>query len=314
MKKSTQAIPNLLLKRECELRGWSQQYIAEQIGASHYYISRWERGTASPSPYYRQKLCALFGRNARELGLLPEEDKESIGLPQEGQSGIFAPSETRVHDPAIPRLLPEQAKLVGCGEMLARLKNQLCKTQRLSSIVLSGIPGVGKTTLAVALAYDDDLLNYFHDGILWAGLGPRPNLLGLLSRWGTLLGVASSEGRKLTTIDDWTRSVRAIIGERRILARDRRRLGNRERSGLESRWSEHGLYPYHAFSTNRTAICSGWIYDVAAVGSETKAPAGRRRIKMTRLLKAHFTFPVLSVAAPIGAVTRTDKTPSRKTD
>src|SRR5215467_9646563 len=128
MKKTAHATPKQRLKEERELRGWSQKYVAEQIGADHYYLSRWERGTASPSPYYRQKLCALFGRNARELGLLPEEDKESIRLPQEDQPGIFAPSETRVHNPAIPRLLTEQDMLVGCGEMLARLKNQLCKT------------------------------------------------------------------------------------------------------------------------------------------------------------------------------------------
>ena len=37
--------PNNALRRERELRGWSQGYVAEQIGApSSSYISRWERG------------------------------------------------------------------------------------------------------------------------------------------------------------------------------------------------------------------------------------------------------------------------------
>jgi transcriptional regulator with XRE-family HTH domain len=72
MKKTRTGIPNQRLKAERELRGWSQKYVAEQIGADHYYLSRWERGTTSPSPYYRQKLCVLFGKNARELGLLQQ--------------------------------------------------------------------------------------------------------------------------------------------------------------------------------------------------------------------------------------------------
>ena len=72
MKTVPRGSPNQLLKAERELRGWSQKYVADQIGAEHYYLSRWERGTATPSPYYRQKLCALFGKNARELGLLRE--------------------------------------------------------------------------------------------------------------------------------------------------------------------------------------------------------------------------------------------------
>lgn len=76
MKKPSQAIPNQRLRTERELRGWSQKYVAEQIGADHYYLSRWERGTASPSPYYRQKLCALFGKDARELGLLPDQPEK----------------------------------------------------------------------------------------------------------------------------------------------------------------------------------------------------------------------------------------------
>jgi transcriptional regulator with XRE-family HTH domain len=68
MPKSAKAIPNLRLKEVRELHGWSQKYVADQIGADNYYLSRWEHGTASPSPYYRRKLCLLFGMNAKELG------------------------------------------------------------------------------------------------------------------------------------------------------------------------------------------------------------------------------------------------------
>jgi transcriptional regulator with XRE-family HTH domain len=38
MPKSAKAIPNLRLKEVRELRGWSQKYVADQIGADNYYL------------------------------------------------------------------------------------------------------------------------------------------------------------------------------------------------------------------------------------------------------------------------------------
>ncbi len=83
---------NPYLKRERQLKGWSQVHLAKQIEVSDYYISRWERGEVMPSPYYQQKLCDLFGKTAEELGFL-----------QPKESGFFASShpseeETLVED------------------------------------------------------------------------------------------------------------------------------------------------------------------------------------------------------------------------
>lgn len=41
---------------------------------------------------------------------------------------------------------------------------------------LQGSGGFGKTTLAIALCHDEEVLNAFDDGILWATLGETPNL------------------------------------------------------------------------------------------------------------------------------------------
>ena len=65
--------PNPRLKREREQRGWSQARVAEQIGTDAINVSRWERGFSSPTPFYREKLCLLFGKTAQELGFLLEE-------------------------------------------------------------------------------------------------------------------------------------------------------------------------------------------------------------------------------------------------
>jgi transcriptional regulator with XRE-family HTH domain len=62
--------PNQLLRYARQEQGWSQQRLAEKIGTTEDVVSRWERGARMPSPYYREKLCLLFQKNARELGLL----------------------------------------------------------------------------------------------------------------------------------------------------------------------------------------------------------------------------------------------------
>src|SRR6266851_2338974 len=112
MKKMPKGIPNQQLKAERELRGWSQKYVADEIGADRYYLSRWEHGTASPSPYYRQKLCAVFGKNARELGLLTDgagkETQEPFQIGQAGEEAVPVRSSATtgklapIYDPTLP--------------------------------------------------------------------------------------------------------------------------------------------------------------------------------------------------------------------
>src|SRR6266566_1699496 len=78
--------PNRKLQHERELRGWSQQKVASEIDTDEKRVGVWERGESTPSPYYRQKLCALFGKNAEELGFLndpPEENPEIADIPEE---------------------------------------------------------------------------------------------------------------------------------------------------------------------------------------------------------------------------------------
>jgi transcriptional regulator with XRE-family HTH domain len=85
---------NMQLRRERQLRGWSQAYLARQIDVPDYYISRWERGGVLLSPYYQQKLCMLFGKTAEELGMLQGKDKGSAKKEREVRSDPLAVSDT----------------------------------------------------------------------------------------------------------------------------------------------------------------------------------------------------------------------------
>jgi WD40 repeat protein/DNA-binding XRE family transcriptional regulator len=65
------------LRMERELRGWSRNYVAEQLEVDVVTVGRWERGERFPHPYHRQKLCELFEKKVQELGLHPETSNTS---------------------------------------------------------------------------------------------------------------------------------------------------------------------------------------------------------------------------------------------
>jgi uncharacterized membrane protein len=80
---------NRRLKYERQQRGWSQARVAEQIGADAVNVSRWERGASSPSPFFQERMCLLFGKSAQELGFLPEvmhNAPEQWGMEEQGDA------------------------------------------------------------------------------------------------------------------------------------------------------------------------------------------------------------------------------------
>lgn len=74
-------------------RGWTQQKLAELIGVSALEVGRWERGTASPHPLYREKLCELFESTAEQLGIQRIASKD-VGLPHDTHFLLNEPPST----------------------------------------------------------------------------------------------------------------------------------------------------------------------------------------------------------------------------
>jgi len=124
-------------------RGWSQQNLAEQVGTTPVNISRWENGSTFPSPYFRQRLCEVFGKTPAELGLLPPPPISRIGNIPIARNPYFT----------------------GREHLLALLHKRL-STARTAALTqaLYGLGGIGKTQAAAeyAFRYGD---NYTH--VFW---------------------------------------------------------------------------------------------------------------------------------------------------
>ncbi len=197
---------NYDLKNARILRGWSQAKVAEKVGTDPVTVSRWERGLSSPYPHFREKLCILFEKNAEELGLVHRHlSEEHIS-----HSSVL-------YDPLIPQPLIGPMRLVGRNAMIASLRQRICASESAACVALHGLPGVGKTALAVHLAYDSEIRARFSDGILWVGLGLQPTLLAQLSRWGALLETTPPESSSQRRLEAWAEAIHAAIGTRHML-------------------------------------------------------------------------------------------------
>jgi hypothetical protein len=112
-----------------------------------------------------------------------------------------------VNVPILPR------EFVGRDELVAGLVARLLAGQS-TALSAEGLPGVGKTALAVVLAHHPAVLAHFTDGILWAGLGPQGDAMSALTTWGNALGVDVTDKPKLQLR---SQAVRNAIGQRRLL-------------------------------------------------------------------------------------------------
>lgn len=104
--------------------------------------------------------------------------------------------------------------LVGRSNLVEDSKQQLLNGGYLA---LQGLPGVGKTALAVELSNDLDILDHFSDGVLWAGLGCNPDVFLTLSEWCFAVNISSEEITRLKSIDARTKAIQARIGMKKML-------------------------------------------------------------------------------------------------
>ncbi|QBD82600.1 tetratricopeptide repeat protein [Ktedonosporobacter rubrisoli] len=159
MRKRAVPGPKPRLRAQRLLRHWSQQELAEQLGTSVVTINRWERGVTAPSPYFRLKLCSLFGKTASELGLLPDElelEKADIASPDESALAASTPSQGFLPFRRNPFFTGRDGVLTQLHTLLQKNTAQI--------YALSGLGGIGKTQIAIEYVHR---FRHAYQTVLW---------------------------------------------------------------------------------------------------------------------------------------------------
>jgi tetratricopeptide (TPR) repeat protein len=180
----------LILNREF-IEGRSPAYLTEQMG-----IAR--------STYNKSQGDALDGL----ADILAEWEHRGAS---KGKARI---AQVAPADKPIPAPFMSPHGLVGGKMLLDELRHDLISGR---DVALSGLPGVGKTALAVALAHDKEVRDYFNAGVLWAGLGQDGNAQSELAKWCGELGLPWDMFTDVHEMRERTGIVRAVIGARRFL-------------------------------------------------------------------------------------------------
>jgi len=110
--------------------------------------------------------------------------------------------------------------IVGREDALKELKSRLSigsESQNATTViaVVRGWPGVGKTTLASAIAHDLGIAKKFPDGVLWVSLGTNPNPFDGLSAWGRALG--TDDVLRSKTVEDASALLAGLLRNKRML-------------------------------------------------------------------------------------------------
>lgn len=150
---------------------------------------------------------AIANRTSNQFLLAPDElqrlvDTLNLNLGSTRTGGLtYEALKGRYRRGGVPHLPP---LFVGREKDIADLKQrlgvqrvQVAASDKHSNLqvmtAMRGWPGVGKTTLATALAYEHDVVETFSDGIVWASLGESPDGAQILRRWANELGVKLSD-------------------------------------------------------------------------------------------------------------------------
>ena len=173
--------------------------------------------------------------------------------------------------------------MIGRDALLAEL---VVRLRAGEDIGVHGLPGMGKTTLAAAIANAPDILRHFSDGVLWAGLGAAGDAFSALGAWLVALGTPQGELFYLKTNEARKQAAHAAIGLRRMLI------------VIDDAWATDVAVALRVGGPNCAHLFTSRFPQVAdeAVGTSTPLPA----------LGDDDVARVLTQLAPVAAAQRPD--------
>ena len=85
----------------------------------------------------------------------------------------------------------------------------------IRQVIVTGVPGVGKTTLAAVLSRDPEIIRAYPDGVLWTCLDKAPVLIAVIAAWGRALG--ATDLLRFATVDEAAAALRHRLQDKRML-------------------------------------------------------------------------------------------------
>lgn len=165
---------------------------------------------------------AIYEQTSSELDFSESELRRLLGIlnlrPGDQETGGVLQGRQR-HSVGIAPPMP--SVVIGRESDLRELKSRLGLNGRAKSptvqilAAVKGWPGVGKTTVAAALAHDSEIIVAFRDGVLWVSLGDKPDIVAKLLEWRRALREDGSTNM---------RSIEQLMAELSGQLREERRL------------------------------------------------------------------------------------------
>lgn len=188
-------------------------WLAKQVGVTGTTIGRWISGGSRPSQKNVIDVARALGLSRAELLEAAEYVyREPI---QPSEPSVSSASSGSTDTVIVSGAPPFPSLLVGRDDDLEALRQRLTAGESTTLLTaVRGWPGVGKTTLAAALAHDRTLHQAFPDGVLWTALGEEPTLLLALGEWMMALG---DDPQRYPTIEGRSKRLGAMLHARQML-------------------------------------------------------------------------------------------------
>jgi predicted ATPase/transcriptional regulator with XRE-family HTH domain len=193
----------LKLRRLRERAGLTQEELADRAGLTSHAVSALERGTRTrPYPHTVRALAGALGMSEAE-----QTDLVASVPSRRSPAARSAKAEQPAVTPPAGLVVPPTRLYGRDGDVLALAS--LVRSGHVRLVTLTGMGGVGKTRLAVALA--GELAENFPDGVVQVALASVASAAAVLDHLGRALGLAGADG------PDAVELVAAHLGSRRML-------------------------------------------------------------------------------------------------